>query len=210
MKSVCGKSKCVVDGKRPVMIVPKCAAKKPASAKRLFQQSDDEEDSNDDSESDRSASSDEMDGDNFTDDDEISCDTRELQKTWAFLSPTNPEPKGKWFAVEYRGKKRRGQLLIAKLLNRFLEDEGGPIDSLEMKCLKPKVDSGMVLEDTPNHLPDDIWHFEIEDVIKGPIEVIPKGSTQFLVPAYEEIATYYLTPFGTQLEDDGQTLNCVY
>lgn len=49
----------------------------------------------------------------------------------------------------------------------------------------------MVLEDTPNHLPDDIWHFIIEDNIKGPIEVMPEGSTQFLVPAYEEIAAYY-------------------
>jgi hypothetical protein len=62
-----------------------------------------------------------------------------------------------------------------------------------MKSLKPKVGSGIVVEDTPtpSHLPDDIWHFQIEDVIKGLIEVTPKGNTQFPLPAYEEITAYY-------------------
>ena len=100
-----------------------------------------------DHESDRSESSDEKDihMDDLSDEDEISSDITELQNTWAVLSPANPEPKGKLFAVEYRDLKRRGQLLVAKFLNRFLEDEGGPIDSLEMKNLKPKLGSGMVL-----------------------------------------------------------------
>jgi hypothetical protein len=122
MKSVCGKLKCKIDGKKPVMLLPQCAAaKKVLPTKVLFPQSDDEEDDDhEDSESDKSESSDEMNMDDLSDEDEMSCDIRELQKTWAVLSPDNPEPKGKWFVVEYRGKKRRGQLLVATLLNRFL------------------------------------------------------------------------------------------
>ena len=59
-----------------------------------------------------------------------------------------------------------------------------------MRCLKPKVGSGTELEDTPDHLPE-IGDFELKDIIKGPIEVIPKGSTKFVVPDYEAIASFY-------------------
>ena len=41
-----------------------------------------------------------------------------------------------------------------------------------MKCLKPKVGSGTVLEDTPAHLPPDESYFNLSDVIAGPLEVI--------------------------------------
>ena len=200
LKSVCSKSSCIVEGKKPEMILPKCGAKK-LPAKNLFPQCDEEDSDVTDSESEN-----EVEMDDSSDDDEISLDTRELQRTWAFLSPANPEPKGKWFAVEYRGKRRRGQLLIAKVLKRFLEDEDGPIESFEMKCLKPKVGSGIVLDDTPNHLPDDIWHFKMDDIIKGPIEVSPKGSMQFVVPAYEEIACILPTSLNIQLENGEQPL----
>ena len=40
-----------------------------------------------------------------------------------------------------------------------------------MRCLKPKVGMGTILEDTPNHLPD-IAMFKLYDVIAGPLEVI--------------------------------------
>ena len=40
-------------------------------------------------------------------------------------------------------------------MNRFLVDEDGYIDTLCMRCLKPKVGSGTILEDTPTHLPPD-------------------------------------------------------
>ena len=80
--------------------------------------------------------------------------------------------------------------MIAKLLNRFLDDEGGPVGKLRMRCLKPKVGSGTELEDTPDNLPD-IGDFELKDIIKGPIEVIPKGSTKFVVPEYKAIVSFY-------------------
>ena len=47
-----------------------------------------------------------------------------------------------------------------------------------------------IRDEAPKHLPD-FWHFELKDIIKGPIEVQPKGSTQFIVPNYENIVSYY-------------------
>ena len=46
-------------------------------------------------------------------------------------------------------------LFIAKLLKRFLKDEDGPAEEFFMRCLKPKLDTGTTLEDTPKHLPPD-------------------------------------------------------
>ena len=66
-----------------------------------------------------------------------------------------------------------------------------PVDKIRMRCLKPKVGSGTVLDDTPVHLPDDIWDFELKDVIAGPLQVFSKGFHQFVVPDYENIAQYY-------------------
>ena len=80
--------------------------------------------------------------------------------------------------------------MVAKLLNRFLVDEDGPVEKLRMRWLKPKVGSGTELEDTPADLPD-IEDFQLNDVIKGPITVEPKGATKFIVPEYEEIASFY-------------------
>ena len=33
----------------------------------------------------------------------------------------------------------------------------------------PKVGSGIVLDNTPKHLPEDNWNFELEDIIKWPL-----------------------------------------
>ena len=52
MKSVCGKSKCVVD-KRLIMILPKCLSIKRTATKNLFRKSNNKEDSIEDSESNR-------------------------------------------------------------------------------------------------------------------------------------------------------------
>ena len=69
-------------------------------------------------------------------------------------------------------------------------DKDGNVDRIVMNCLKPKVGSWNVLDEAPKNLPD-IRDFELKDVIKGPIEVQPKGSTQFIVPDYENIVCYY-------------------
>ncbi|KAG1653515.1 hypothetical protein GQR58_025525 [Nymphon striatum] len=82
-------------------------------------------------------------------------------------------------------------LFVGKVLRRFLDDENGPTESLEMKCLKPKVGSGTTLEDTPTQLPD-ISLVSLAVVIAGPLEVLPlKGSTKFNIPNYEDIVEHY-------------------
>ena len=66
--------------------------------------------------------------------------------------------------VRLKGKK----LYIGRLARRFLEDKDGEVDGIriEMRCLKPKVGLGTVMEDTQNHLPD-IGIFKIYDIIDG-------------------------------------------
>jgi len=44
-------------------------------------------------------------------------------------------------------------LYVAKILRRFLEDENGKVQSLQMECLMPKYSSGNVLQAAPSHLP---------------------------------------------------------
>ena len=46
--------------------------------------------------------------------------------------------------------------------------------------LKPKVGTGDILEETPNHLPNDDWDFHLKDILCGPLEVTPHAN-QFLV-----------------------------
>ena len=106
-----------------------------------------------------------------------------LQATWKRLNPPVKENQilGKWYAIIYASK-RSSMLFVAKVLRRFLHDENSQTQSLEIKCLKPKVGSGTTLEDTPDHLPD-ISLFALSDVIAGPLEVVPlKGSAKFDVP----------------------------
>ena len=59
-----------------------------------------------------------------------------------------------------------------------------------MHCLKPKVGSGNILEDTTSHLPPDEIHFPLCDVIAGPLHVFPKGSTRLEVWQQTKKALY--------------------
>ena len=43
-------------------------------------------------------------------------------------------------------------------MKRFLDDENGNVESVELSCLKPKVGLGTVMEEPPNHCPD-IWRW---------------------------------------------------
>ena len=117
---------------------------------------------------------------------------QKLHKVWKSLSPPNHEETlfGNWYGVIYeKGKKKI--LFIVKLLNMFLHDKDGPVQSLRTKCLKPKCGSGNVLKDTPKHLPDDIDNFCLNDIIPGLLTVIPKGSQKFEVPNYEKVVELF-------------------
>lgn len=81
--------------------------------------------------------------------------------------------------------KRISKLYVGKILKRFLADENGLVEKLEVRCLKPKVGSGTILEDTPAHLPD-VSLFDLADVIYGPLKVVPLKSDKFNVPDFEK------------------------
>ena len=76
---------------------------------------------------------------------------------------------------------------MAKVIRRFLVDQHGPVESILMRCLKPKAGAGTLLEDTPSHLPPDESYFALKDIVAGPLEVIRKGSKHFQVPLYQEL-----------------------
>ena len=191
IKSACSKASCKIDGAKPKMILPAAAAssvkiKRKNAVKSSKEES--EESSSDVSDSD----------DNITESEEEENEDREaaraiqsLQATWNFLKPPTAEDEieGKWFGVMY-GTKRSLLLLVGKVLKRFLEDENGPVESLEIRCLKPKTGSGTVLEDTPESLPD-IGLFDLHDVILGPLEVIAVKGNKFEVPLYSTLVDHF-------------------
>ena len=121
------------------------------------------------------------------------CEQQRVIKTcWSLNPPALEEDLvGKWYAVIFKdvGKKRSVKYLyIGKLIRRFLQAENGPVTAIEVHCLKHKTGSGVILEDTPAHLPPDIYMFKIEDVIAGPLHVDPlPRPSKFNVWNYEDV-----------------------
>ena len=58
---------------------------------------------------------------------------------------------GKWYVGIYKMKKC-SKLFISRLLKQFLDDRNKKVEAIEMRCLKPKVGTGPILEDTTDHL----------------------------------------------------------
>ena len=59
----------------------------------------------------------------------------------------------KWYAVIVSSVRK---LYIDKIVQQFLVDADCPVDALEMRSLMPNYGSGNVIEETPEHLPDDL------------------------------------------------------
>ena len=96
---------------------------------------------------------------------------------------------GKWYAVVY-SLKLAGQLFFGKIVKHFLVDENHTVETLEVCCLKPKVGSGTLVDDSPSYLLD-ICLFNLADVIYGPLEVVPMGAQKFDVPKYQEVVKHF-------------------
>ena len=181
LKSQCAKQACSIDRKKPEMIM---VAESTQLGKKEY---DSFSSASDD---------DEYDSDGF---EVISTPSKEnadttvsiIKACWADLSPPNPfdEIEGKWFAVAWSTKKVKA-LYIAKVLHRFLEDEGGEVDKFQMQFLKPKLGSGTVLEDTPAHLPD-VSFVQLKDIIAGPIQVVPMRGEKRDIPDYMRIKSHF-------------------
>jgi len=203
LKSKCRKISCQNEnGEKPVMILP-AAAKAGPSIQRKLQMSEESDDS--DIELEKLSESESDDSENDKDDTEESENEKDeseniviseaistMIQTQKIINPPTKEKDliGKWFAVVFNNKRKRS-LFIAKLQKRFLLDKDGPADEFLMRCLKPKTDSGIILEDTPKHLPPDEGMFSVSQIIAGPLKVIPKGPTSFMIPEYENILAKY-------------------
>ena len=207
LKSVCGKAGCQVDGKKPEMILP---AKPTIKRRRIcdnldqsdesdmeFYESDvsdiDDGDENEDLEdySNEDETDDEMDEMDELED-EFNQAKKAVQRAWISLSLPNKEDDllGKWYGLIYASKKQN-MFFIGKVLSRFLEDKNGPVESIEFHCLKPKVGSGEILEDTPPHLSSYNDTIPIKDIIVGPLQVEPQRGTKYLVKDYEKLVKHF-------------------
>ena len=191
MRSVCSKAGCRVGGRKPEMILPAASAMQKKVAKSLFQESHD-------SEYDEDISSEESDNNTTmeTEDEDEPEDPLKLSKeklltAWKSINPPVKEDDivGKWYGVIYETK-RSSRLFVAKVVRRFLSDHSGPAESLEMRCLKPRVGSETILEDTPAHLAD-LSVFSIQDIICGPLNVMPLKGAKFDVPDLNDLVEHY-------------------
>ena len=81
-------------------------------------------------------------------------------------------------------------LHVAKVLMRELYDVEGPVKSIQLECLMPKVGSGNVLKAPPAHLPD---FFPFHNIIYGPMEVTPKArdGRAYFVKDYEQLKSHF-------------------
>ena len=115
-----------------------------------------------------------------------------LKKTWSALRPPVSEKVivGKWFAVVYQNHKGKDNLYVGKLERRFLHDEQGDVQGLQINCLKPRCGLETILEETPKHLLD-IHTYPLFDVIWGPVDVIPMSNQRFNVPSYNTIVDHF-------------------
>ena len=194
---MCNKACCKVDVKKPKLLLPIAATKKRTSRKLFesFDEFESETDVSEESDGDVDVS-DDSDGVKETSNDEDKSGESQneaavpqLKKVWGSLDSSTPEEEilGKWYAVVYAGK-RPTSLCVAKILRRFLIDANGPVDSIVMRYLKPIAGSETRLQAIPEHLPPTDANFKLEDIIAGPLEVIPVGRSSMLyeVPEYIE------------------------
>ena len=192
LKSTCSKGKCQVDGKKPIMVLPAAATASSSKRKAPTGVASDSDESTDseESDSDLCEMEDGSESESSTIDEDLDP-TEVLRATWKTLSPpvTEESVMGKWYAVVYNTK-RACRLFVGKVIKRFLVDENGPVDSLEVRCLKPRVGSGTLLDDTPEFLPD-ISLFNLADVIYGPLEVVPMKAGKFDVPEYQQVVEHF-------------------
>lgn len=189
MRSVCSKGACKINGKKPVMLQVASSTITRSSVKRLAtvlsEESDQEHDENsDNSDSDVSLPD--------VTDESNSLAISVLKKTWNSVSPPISEKdiQGLWYGVILREDKCQ-VLNVAKLVRRFLSDENGEVEMLEMECLIPKHGHGNILQASSN--PEKLI-FPLKDLIMGPLKVEKKSrvaSRSFEFKEYESLKMHY-------------------
>ena len=152
LKNNSSKGKCILDVKKPVMVLPAatttCVFKKKVARDEISDSGNDEIESCEESDTEMDVIS-ESDSSIIDDDNDDLIPTDILRSACKTLSPPVPEEDvlGKWYALIYATKWAR-PLYVGKILKCFLLKENCDVDCLEVHCLKPRVGSGTLLEDT--------------------------------------------------------------
>ena len=114
-----------------------------------------------------------------------------LNSIWKALSPPvrEEEIKGSWYAAIFANK-RKSQLYIGKLTQRFLFGKDGMVEKVELEELKPKSGGGTDLEQPPIGSRS-FGVYNLEDVIAGPLELVPikNGYKMELYPSLIKLYT---------------------
>ena len=73
-----------------------------------------------------------------------------------------------WYAVIISSKQRKTLKHIDEIVRQFLVDADLPVDILEIGFLMPKYGSGNFIEETHEHLPDDLGMVHKNELIAVP------------------------------------------
>ena len=111
-----------------------------------------------------------------------------LLNLWKSLSPPTEESdiKSKWYTFIFKQYKKK-YLYVGKAIQRFLVDENGKIEYLQIDCLKRHIVSGTVLQSTPEHLPHNIYLCATHNIINGLLKMIPLRNNRWNVIDYEKV-----------------------
>ena len=112
-----------------------------------------------------------------------------LIEVWKAVSPPVKESDiiGKWFCADYEGT-----LIIGRATIRWLQDEDGKVESLQLDCLKPRVGNNFTLESFPPGQ-EDIYNFKLHDIVGGPLACrVPKRKPGcWVFPDLEKANDFY-------------------
>lgn len=81
---------------------------------------------------------------------------------------------------------KKSSLYIEKATARFFQDADSTVHSLMLDFLKPGVDTGTYLQSYSGDTKD-ISPVKAEDIIYGPVDVIPLKGNKWSVPIYDVI-----------------------
>ena len=82
-------------------------------------------------------------------------------------------------------------MCVGRAMRRFLEEKDGPVNHIQLDCLRPRVGSNLTLEAYPEGS-SDLFMFELKDVIAGPLlSVGPKRKRAWRFPNLEEVSLYF-------------------
>ena len=92
----------------------------------------------------------------------------------------------------YNSGKKKGTLYLGRVTKRFLSEKDGPVDELELDCLKPALGpSTTILEEPPNHLGKDLGMFKAYDIIAAPRELTYCEGQKWKFENYGRLHRYF-------------------